>query len=1426
MEVARYAKHSQLSPEREFYNERENQHEKRMLAMMMAIVMVMTLLPTSALAADGVGEPSETNSGAVFSKTVHQENNGDVKITLEAWATGQTVQTTKQQPLDIVLVLDQSGSMANNFDKKTSRQAAMKNAVNGFIDKVAKNYTEGAAHRISIVTFGSEAKVLQNWTKVDANGTDDLKNKVSGLPETPAGATNVAEGMTKAQTQLSNAQKDHKKVVVVFTDGVPTTHSDFSTKVATNAIETAKALKDNQTEIYTIGIFNGVNANQLYGEKWAYLFYKDVPCTGEVGSYWGGSSAASLFGGNDFADIDVAAGNRFLNYLSSNFAEVTSIGVERGRYDPSNTLVDGTGYKITQNFDRFSSDYYLTATDSASLNNVFTQISQNINSAVNEQLDTKAVVKDTMTDYFKLPDKTTDIKVYTQDYKGNNQWDAPAEAIGTTVNINGQTVTVTDYDYAKNFVSEKAKSDGSYGQKLVIEFTITPDLTKLAQAEQVKVATNTGAGLYLDETAVATGKSGEASFCGVKYDANGGTGTVPATEIGANGKKFDVPKTCDGLRREKAVLLGFSAEKKDLVTSENDATGVVTECNPANGMLATLYAVWAEDENGNGTPDYKEDKYTITYAAGTEDTTVSGIPAKVDNVLAGTEQTVSSAQPTRKGYTFSGWTTTDVEVKNDKTFTMPKTNVTFTAQWTANDVTITFDANGGKWAEGANVADYTLIDHNTKASKTYKPSEAVAKIATDPVRNGKTFNGWYVKIPGKTGEEPEKYFITVWNAALQAQRIQEYGGVIYADWTGAAPAGQCTYTTRQHYINEKGVEELAVNIMVQSAEKDTKISDLIQHLANNQTYYGQNYFYDRTKTTVNENTPYNADMKLTDGTVIDLYYYLDEWNDEKDKTNGGDGTPDCQQAVVNFLADPNGSVGKEGATQVFTLEKGDDGKYSDSVTPANVTPIPKENFAFDIWTKDNGETGVNPFVAQTLNGGDKVTYTAHFAADKIGSENKPDNIPDKYQAVVTYKVVGGTWKDKTTDDQVQVFTLKTKNADGAWVEATPAPVLGDTIPTGMISSYSRTASQSWDKDITKDTKVTESVTYTYTFTKGSSGGGGGSSTHYYISLKKVDAQDGEALSGAKFGLYLDGKQIATATSDRNGIVRFSMGSSNYRSLTDKSNLYCQELTAPEGYKLSNEKIAVSKKDVSTSSSTSDKNAKTVKNSRSKTPSMLNGEDHFAYIVGYPDKTVHPQSSITRAEVATIFFRLLTEETRTANATKTNNYADVSSDKWYNQAVSTLSAMGIIKGDSRGNFNPNAPITRAEFAAIAARFDKTEDVAAASFGDVAMHWAKPEISVAANNGWINGYTDGTFHPDSKITRAEAMAMINRVLQRLPESKADLLDGMIQWSDNADTSKWYYLAVQEATNSHYYELKANQHEKWTKLRENRDWTELEK
>ena len=224
---------------------------------------------------------------------------------------------------------------------------------------------------------------------------------------------------------------------------------------------------------------------------------------------------------------------------------------------------------------------------------------------------------------------------------------------------------------------------------------------------------------------------------------------------------------------------------------------------------------------------------------------------------------------------------------------------------------------------------------------------------------------------------------------------------------------------------------------------------------------------------------------------------------------------------------------------------------------------------------------------------------------------------------------------------------------------------------------------------------------------------------------------------------------------------------------------------------------------------------------------LNTTDHFAYIVGYGNGEVRPQNNITRAEVATIFFRLLTDDVRDENLTKTNRYSDVASTSWYNTAVSTLSSMGIITGYPDGTFRPNAAITRAEFAAIAARFDNDGDKTAAKFSDIATHWAKDEISIAYNNGWITGYPDGTFGPQRDITRAETMTLVNRVLNRQPETEDDLLPNMTVWTDNANPKAWYYLAVQEATNSHYYEFKTNsQYEKWTELRETRDWTQLEK
>ena len=226
------------------------------------------------------------------------------------------------------------------------------------------------------------------------------------------------------------------------------------------------------------------------------------------------------------------------------------------------------------------------------------------------------------------------------------------------------------------------------------------------------------------------------------------------------------------------------------------------------------------------------------------------------------------------------------------------------------------------------------------------------------------------------------------------------------------------------------------------------------------------------------------------------------------------------------------------------------------------------------------------------------------------------------------------------------------------------------------------------------------------------------------------------------------------------------------------------------------------------------------------PSILT-DVHHAYIVGRENNLVAPQENITRAEVATIFFRLLTDEIRNDYYSKENTFDDVNSEDWFNTAVSTLTNIGIISGRSDTQFAPNAYITRSEFATIAARFSKGEYDGETMFTDISGHWAESYINRAAFLGWIVG-DNGLFRPDDFITRAEAMTLTNRVLGRQPESIDDILtDDMVKFIDNADVNAWYYLAIQEATNSHDYEMKADgKHEKWTRLTENPDWSKLEK
>ena len=416
----------------------------------------------------------QTDNGLILNKTAEYDaTSNSVKIRLEAYTTGTVTTTTTTVPVDIVLVLDKSGSMAYDFNGNSTgtnenrRQYAMKQAVNNFIDAVAEKYSTDADHRMAIVTFGSSASTRQGWTYVDADGAATLQKSINTLPNSPEGATNVAAGMKQAETLMGSgynytgSNTKRQKVVIVFTDGVPTTSSDFDTTVATNAIASAKNLKDGGTTVYSVGIFTGANPEELYGSTGF-----DRISDGTVGSNW---SDFSVWHIGDIKNYDVPAGNRFLNYLSSNFKGATAIGIKA--YSRTIFGIGYTGWEIIQNFERTASDYYLTANDSTSLNNIFQTISNNI-STPSISLGSETVIKDVLAPQFVMPAADSAINLYTADAKADGTFEDAQSANGVTAAISGDTVSVTGFDFNANFVTKTAKSDGSYGKKLIIEFTV------------------------------------------------------------------------------------------------------------------------------------------------------------------------------------------------------------------------------------------------------------------------------------------------------------------------------------------------------------------------------------------------------------------------------------------------------------------------------------------------------------------------------------------------------------------------------------------------------------------------------------------------------------------------------------------------------------------------------------------------------------------------------------------------------------------------------------------------------------------------------------------------------------------------------------------------------------------------------------------
>lgn len=578
---------------------------KRLLTWVLVLVMALSLLPLNVLAANGPG--MDSGSGMNFNKRADSNGDGTYTITMTAQATGTTTTTSKAVPMDIVLVLDQSGSMADGFGNGT-RQSAMKEAVNSFIGEVAAKYSTEADHHMAIVTFGSNADTLENWTAVDSDGATKLTGKISALSNTPSGATNVGAGMTETQSLMSNAPtgQNRQKTVIVFTDGVPTTSSDFDTGVANNAISAAKAMKDDNVTIYTVGIFNGANPNQLHGDEWAYLIYPDVSCNGEPGSYWGGSWAADLFGSNDFAPIDVPAGNRFLNYLSSNSDDASEIGITKGRYDPRNTYVKGDGWRIDENADcTTTKGYYMTASTASSLNGIFKTISDTVPAPGDPALNKDTVITDTLSDYFTFAtDKAADsVTVYAEYADGTvKQSEDATKAARDGVVVNGKTVTVTGYDFSAHHTTS------SDPEKLVIEIKVKPSGdgcreeeiptnadTAEKHAAKVEVKSEDGT----EPTFVTSHKTAKVTGHKVIYDLNGGTGSITDKDL-YYPQDAVVAVTNSVPTLEGYEFTGWKSDIKDddTVYTSNGTNSSITM--PAANVI--LKAQWKKIETPEPTP--------------------------------------------------------------------------------------------------------------------------------------------------------------------------------------------------------------------------------------------------------------------------------------------------------------------------------------------------------------------------------------------------------------------------------------------------------------------------------------------------------------------------------------------------------------------------------------------------------------------------------------------------------------------------------------------------------------------------------------------------------------------------------------------------------------------------------------------------------
>lgn len=765
--------------------------------------------------------------------------------------------------------------------------------------------------------------------------------------------------------------------------------------------------------------------------------------------------------------------------------------------------------------------------------------------------------------------------------------------------------------------------------------------------------------------------------------------------------------------------------------------------------------------------------YTVTYTDGVDGEVIFADQTSRHPYNADTPTYNGGINPSRTGYTFRGWYPNQTgKVTGD---------ATYTAQWELNRYTV-------KWVvDGVG----TETDANVPYGSTPSYDGATPTRAAD-AQYTYTFDGWYlstdpdrvkVDLSGQRVTQDLIYvarftkitnsYTVIWkngDVVLETDTDVLYGSI--PSYGSAVPTKE---STAQYSYTFSGWSP-AIAVVTGDATYTAQFTPVLRSYT--VTYDLNGGFSAETLVYTEVHgaaTPVIADP-TQDGYLFDGWSpsvapivtgnatYVAQWKADMN----GNGVPDEEEGRYTVIY----TDGVDGET-IFADQRTDNLLAGDP-TPDFVGTAARSGYLFDGW---------NPSVASVVTG--NATYVAQWKADRNN-----DGVPDEEETQYTVTYTDGV-------DSVIVFPDQS-TGNLLYGDATPAfagvPARDGYDFAGWAPAVSAT--------------VTGNATYVAQWTENSPAPDQpvAPALSGSAALIKVDANDPDTrLEKATFRLYwlMNEEELLVGTYTTNRAGEILVGELF-------PGEYCwRELRAPEGYKLDATKHYFTVRNGQTTTMT-------VTNTHSAVPDVFTRE-HDAYIIGHDDHMVHPERNTTRAEVATIFFRLLKPEVRSQYLTDVNSFTDVPADRWYTTAVSTIAAMGIINGYPDNSFKPNAPITRAEFAAICARFDRYAQGLDASFADVYGHWAEDEIAIAVANGWLMGYEDGTFHPDQKITRAEVILVINRVMQRIPGSVDDLLPGTWTWLDNQDPNKWYYLAIQEATNSHTYERKTNGREYWTSLTE---------